>query len=145
MRPHGTDGEIQTWSFNELKIVCDTAHGLGVPVVGHCRSAGSTRDAARAGFDMILHATYMDEEALESVIEAMVPIVPTFTFQANLADYGDLIGSDPRYKEIFRKEIIDSVETIRKAYDEGVPLLTGSESGFSITPYGEWHLSLIHI
>ena len=69
-------------------------------------------------------------EALESVIDAMVPIVPTFTFSSNLADYGDLIGSDPRY-EIFRKEIVDSVDTIKKAYQAGVPLLTGSESGFS--------------
>ena len=139
VRPGATEGEIQTWSLDELKLVCDTAHGLGIPVVGHCRNASSTRDAARAGFDMILHATYMDQEALESVIDAMVPIVPTFTFQANLADYGDLIGSDPRYKEIFRKEIVDSVDTIKKAYQAGVPLLTGSESGFSITPYGEWH------
>jgi len=139
VRPSGTEGEIQTWSLDELKLVCDTAHGLGVPVVGHCRNASSTRDAARAGFDMILHATYMDEEALGSVIDAMVPIVPTFTFQANLADYGDLVGSDPRYKDVFRKEIIDSVDSIKKAYDEGVPLLTGSESGFSLTPYGEWH------
>ena len=29
--------------------------------------------------------------------------------------------------------------TFAKAYQAGVPLLTGSESGFSITPYGEWH------
>ena len=41
--------------------------------------------AARAGFDMILHATFMDEPTLARVIEARVPLVPTFTFQANLA------------------------------------------------------------
>ena len=28
---------------------------------------------------------------------------------------------------------------IRRAYDAGVPVLCGSESGFSLTPYGEWH------
>ena len=28
---------------------------------------------------------------------------------------------------------------LRRAYDAGVPLLCGSESGFSITPYGHWH------
>jgi imidazolonepropionase-like amidohydrolase len=28
---------------------------------------------------------------------------------------------------------------IRAASDAGVPLLCGSESGFSITPYGHWH------
>ncbi len=139
VRPNGVEGEIKTWTFDELKLVCDTAHSLGVPVVGHCRNASSTRDSALAGFDMILHATYMDQEALEAVIETKVPIVPTFTFQANLADFGDLVGSDVRYKEVFRREISESVDSIRKAYDSGVPLLTGSESGFSLTPYGEWH------
>ena len=139
IRPGKTEGEIQTWSLDELKLVCDTAHNLGVPVVGHCRSASSTRDAALAGFDMILHATYMDDEAVSAVIDAKVPLVPTFTFQANLADYGDLVGSDARLKEVFRREITDSVPTIRQAYDAGVPLLTGSESGFSLTPYGDWH------
>lgn len=138
-------GEITTWTLDELKLVCDTAHHLGVPVVGHCRNASSTRDAAHAGFDMILHATYMDEEALEAVVERQVPLVPTFTFQANLADYGDAIGSDQRLREVFRREIDESVDTIRRAYDAGVPLLTGSESGFSLTPYGDWHYRELEI
>ena len=28
---------------------------------------------------------------------------------------------------------------IRVAYDAGVPILCGSESGFALTPYGHWH------
>jgi len=139
IRPHGHQGEIQTWSLDELRLVCDTAHNLGVPVVGHCRNASSTRDAAKAGFDMILHATYMDEEALEAVVAANVPLVPTFTFQANLADFGEALGSDAYLREVFRKEITDSAGRLRQAFDAGVPMLTGSESGFSLTPYGDWH------
>lgn len=132
-------GEVQVWSLDELKLVVDVAHELGTPVVGHCRGATSTRDAARAGFDMILHATYMDEEALAAVIEARVPIVPTFTFQANLADYGELTGASPEIRVLFQKEIVESAEMLRRAYDAGVPLLCGTESGFSLTPYGDWH------
>ena len=97
-------GEIQTWTLDELKLVCDTAHQLGVPVVGHCRNASSVRDAALAGFDMILHATNMDEHAVRAVIDHRVPLVPTFTFQANLADYGSAIGADPRLQEIFARK-----------------------------------------
>jgi imidazolonepropionase-like amidohydrolase len=132
-------GELTVWSFDELRAVCDTAHGLGIPVVGHCRNASSTRDAARAGFDMILHATHMDEEAVEAVVERKIPIVPTFTFQANLADYGDLIKADKGLQELFRREIEDSAETLRRLHSAGVPLLCGTESGFSLTPLGDWH------
>ena len=139
IRPGKEPGEISTWTLDELKLVCDTAHQFGIPVVGHCRNAASTRDAALAGFDMILHATYMDDEALKVVVDRKVPLVPTFTFQANLADYGPAIGSDEGLREVFRAEITESVGSLRAAYDAGVPLLTGSESGFSLTPYGDWH------
>lgn len=132
-------GEIQVWNFDELRTVVMTAHDLGLPVVGHCRNASSTRDAARAGFDMILHATHMDEAALEAVVAAKVPLVPTLTFQAVLADHGHLVGADPALQAIFREEIAASSAALKRAYDAGVPLLCGTESGFSITPYGEWH------
>ena len=132
-------GEIQVWSYEELRTVVDTAHELETPVVGHCRSAGSTRDSARAGLDLILHATYMDDEALEAVVEAGTPIVPTLTFLANLADYGELTGASPEIRDVFKREIEESADMLRKVYDAGVPLLCGTESGFSITPYGEWH------
>lgn len=132
-------GEVQVWSYDELRAVVDTAHELDTPVVGHCRSANSTRDAARAGLDLILHATYMDDAALEAVVEARTPLVPTLTFLANLADYGELTGASSQIREVFKREIVESAAMLRKAYDAGIPLLCGSESGFSITPYGEWH------
>ncbi len=132
-------GELQAFNYDELRLICDTAHELGIPVTGHCRNAGAIRDAARAGFDMILHATHMDEAALEAIIEAKAAIVPTLTFQANLADYGDRVGATEDVKSIFRKEIEDSVAMLRKAYEAGVPLMCGSEAGFALTPYGEWH------
>ena len=132
-------GELQVWSYDELRLVADTAHELGIPVTGHCRGASSIRDAARAGFDLILHATYMDDEALEAVVEAGVPIVPTFAFQANLADYGEEVGASPSLQALFKSEISASAVMLKRAFDAGVKLLCGTESGFSITPYGEWH------
>lgn len=132
-------GEIQAWSLDELKLVCDTAHELGVPVMGHCRNAESIRDSVTAGMDMLLHATFMDEPTLEHVCRHKTPIVPTFTFQANLAEYGDQVGADAGLREIFRREIDESAELIKRAFDAGVPVMCGTESGFSLTPYGEWH------
>lgn len=132
-------GEITVWTMDELLAVTETAHALGIPVVGHCRNASSTRDAARASFDMILHATYMDEEALEAVVETKVPLVPSLTFQQLLADYGHKVGANRTFQKIFEREIVDSSAMLKRAYQAGVPILAGSESGFSITPYGEWH------
>jgi len=132
-------GEIQAWSLDELKLVCDTAHELGIPVMGHCRNAKSICDSLTAGMDMLLHATFMDEATLEMVIDYKIPIAPTFTFQANLADHGHKVGADENLREIFRREIEESAALISRAFENGVPILCGTESGFSLTPYGEWH------
>ena len=132
-------GELQVWSYAEMKLVVDTAHALDIPVAVHCRGADSIVDAARAGCDIILHATFMDERGLEEVVKRKIPLVPTLTFQANLRDYGAKIGADQVAMDIFRREIEDSVVMLKKAFDAGVPLITGTESGFSITPYGDWH------
>ena len=132
-------GELQVWTLDEMKAVCDTAHALGVPVTAHCRNAVSTRDAALAGVDLILHASFVDDEGLEAIIDRGAAICPTFTFLANLVDYGDRVGSGAGMQEIFRGEIRATAAMMRKAYDEGVPILCGSESGFALTPYGHWH------
>ena len=98
----------------------------------------SVRDAALSGFDMILHGTLW-MKALDAVITKNVALVPTFTFQANLIDHGNSIGASEFIKDLFRREIEDSCQMLRKAYENGVKILCGSESGFSVTPYGHWH------
>jgi imidazolonepropionase-like amidohydrolase len=42
-------------------------------------------------------------------------------------------------QDVFRGEIKATAAMMRAAYDEGVPILCGSESGFALTPYGHWH------
>ncbi|MEE8601469.1 metal-dependent hydrolase family protein [Euzebya tangerina] len=137
--PNRKGGEIKVWSLEELKAVCDTAHDVGIPVVGHCRNASSTREAAEAGMDLIYHASYIDEAALEAVVDNGSALCPTFTLLGNLADYGHRIGSAPELIEVFRAEIETTAKMIRRAHDAGVTVLTGSETGFAVTPIGEWH------
>jgi imidazolonepropionase-like amidohydrolase len=135
----GKAGELTVWSLDEIRAVTDTAHALDTPTVAHCRSAASTRLAAEGGVDLILHASYLDEAAVAAVVDAGAAIAPTFTFLANLADHGHRVGAMPTQVDIFRGEIEATAAMLRTAYDAGVPLLCGSESGFALTPYGHWH------
>jgi imidazolonepropionase-like amidohydrolase len=132
-------GELTMWTLDELRAVVDTAHDLGTPCVAHCRNATSTRLAAEAGVDLLLHASYIDEPALAAVVEAGCAIAPTFTFLANLADYGHKVGAASAQVELFRGEIEATATMLRAAHDAGVRILCGSESGFALTPYGHWH------
>ncbi|WP_433802858.1 amidohydrolase family protein [Actinomycetospora sp. CA-084318] len=131
--------EVKVWNIDELRTVCDTAHELNTKVVAHCRNSDSTRDAARAGVDLIYHASYVDDEALEAVMEAGSALCPTFTLLGNLADYGAKIGTAPELLDVFRAEIEVTAKQLAKAHAAGVPFLAGSETGFAVTPVGEWH------
>jgi imidazolonepropionase-like amidohydrolase len=135
----GKAGEHPVWTEDELRVVCDTAHDLDTLVSAHCRDATSTLRAARAGVDLILHGSFMDEAGLEAIVESGAAICPTFTFLANLADHGARVGAGEGMTDIFRGEIEATGEMMRRAFDAGVPLLCGSESGFALTPYGHWH------
>jgi len=132
-------GEQCSWTQEELDLICELAHDLGVPVMGHCRGSQSTYRAAKAGIDLIFHGSGMDERALAQVIDRKVPVCPAFTFQANMVDFGHRLGTDPALISLFEREITDSVDTMRQLVAAGVPLLTGSEAGFSMVPYGHWH------
>ena len=132
-------GEIQVWTREELKVVCDTAHDLGVRVTAHCRGDKATLDAVMAGVDIIWHASYLGDAALEAIIDKKVPVGPVFTFLANLSEYGHKAGATSTAKSVFAGELEHTGSKLREAYDAGVKLLCGSESGFSMTPYGHWH------
>lgn len=132
-------GEVCVWTEDELKLICDTAHELHTPVMGHCRGAEATRRAAVAGFDLIFHATAMDEAALREIIDRKIPIAPALTFQANMVDFGPKLGTSANLISLFEREITESIETLTEAHKAGVPILCGSESGFSLVPYGDWH------
>jgi len=134
-----SEGEMVTFTMDELRTICDLAHSFGVQVAGHCRGAHSIKVACEAGFDQIIHGTFMDDEALEAVVKHQAFLVPALTFQANLMEFGDAIHASPGLQDIFRREIEGSAQMLSKAYRAGVPLVCGTESGFSVTPYGDWH------
>lgn len=132
-------GELCSWTQDELSLICDVAHDLGVPVMGHCRGNLSNYRAAKAGVDFIFHGTGMDERTTDLVIDKRIPVCPAFTFQVNMVDHGHRLGTDPAFVKLFEREITDSVASMRRLHAAGVPLLTGSEAGFSMVPYGHWH------
>ena len=132
-------GEIQVWTREELKVVCDTAHDLGVRVTAHCRGDKATLDSVMAGVDIIWHASFLGDASLEAIIDKKVPVGPVFTFLANLSEFGHKAGATSSAKSIFAGELENTGAKLRQAYDAGVKLLCGYESGFSMTPYGHWH------
>lgn len=130
--------DISAFTLEELKIIANETHRLGKLCGIHARSRVSSRDAALAGFDNIFHASYIDEEGIEACLKNGCVITPTLTLLVNLVEASQsLAGASGA--DAFIREIDAARVNLRKAYDAGVPLIAGSESGWSPVPYGHWH------
>lgn len=133
-----------SFRLDELELIVDVTHQLGKSCTIHARSAESVAFAAKAGFDWIMHASFMDDAALELVVDRKIPICPALTLLVNMLDAGGA-GMSDRARDSLKREIDEGAANIRRAYDAGVPIMAGSESGFSLTPYGEWHAKEMEI
>jgi len=131
--------DIEAFTQEELRVIVEETHRLGKKVTNHARSGKSAADSARVGVDWIQHASFMTEEDLEVVMKAGVPICPTWTLLANAIEWGAELGVPEVLMDEFKRELEAGVKALGRAYEAGVPLMMGSETGFAITPYGHWH------
>lgn len=136
-----SDGELMAcFNQREMDAMVEESHRLGRKVITHARGREAVLTSARAGVDVIFHAFEMDEEGLDAVLESGSVLSPALTFVANTAEFTR--PTDPCFKwrpGQNRRVIDDAREMLVKAREQGVPFMVGTDSGFAITPYGEWH------
>lgn len=134
--PDSLDGSAFT--VEELKLIADEARRLGVMSSIHARSRDSVLGAAQAGFDLIMHASYIDDEGIGLCLKKGIAITPTLTLLVNIINanrnVAGVSGTDA-----FKREVDAAQVGLAKAYRAGVRLIAGSESGWSPVPYGQWH------
>jgi imidazolonepropionase-like amidohydrolase len=134
--PDSLDGSA--FSYEELKIIADECHRLGKLCATHARSRDSALDAARAGFDILFHASYIDEAGIEACLRSGTVIVPTLPLLVNIVEASSATAGVSSV-DAFKREVDAAVVNLRRAHEAGVPFIQGSESGWSPVPYGEWH------
>jgi imidazolonepropionase-like amidohydrolase len=127
------------FSDDEMNCLVDTARQLGRKVTIHSRYAETVLAAVRAKVDWLIHASYMRVGDIGFVRDSQIPICPTLTFTANIVEHGKDVGVDPNYIETKRRELDALANVLSRSVAAGVTMLAGSEAGFSVTPYGEWH------
>jgi imidazolonepropionase-like amidohydrolase len=135
-----TWGDLQTIAPHELAAVTQEAHRRNARITIHARGSGSTRAAAEAGVDWILHADLATDDDLEAVAEAGVPIMPTMTFLARGVEVGREYGRSQHAVDAMKRHLDGAIHVLQRARQLGITLLCGTDSGNSpLMPYGELH------
>ena len=131
--------ELRTCSFNEVKAIVEEAHALGRKVAVHARAGDAAADAARAGADWIFHGSFMTEAQLDQVAKSGAVLLPTLTYLAKMAEWGVKVGTSTFLVNLCQLELKAAARILSRARELGVPMLIGTDAGFSVVPYGEWH------
>ena len=136
------DGEFMAaFTQAETSAIVEEVHRLGRKAIVHARGREAVLYSARAAVDLIFHASYMDEEGLEAVLKNKCSIAPTLTFLRHDIDFTQPTDQAFHHgrRAASQAEFDTACEVLSRAYKLGVPILPGTDSGFALTPYGEWH------
>jgi imidazolonepropionase-like amidohydrolase len=132
-------GQYQAFTDDELKMVADLTHQLGRKCTIHARGSAELDAAVRAGFDWIMHGNIMTDETIDRLASSGITLAPTLLLLANMCDWPDLTGTVPSDVSGMRRMLDASADSLHRAHAAGVKFALGTDTGFGITAYGEWH------
>ena len=124
----------------EVAAAMEVAAARGLRVAAHCRSAESVLMALRHGVEVIYHANYADERALDALEAARerVFVGPALGITYALSQAEGRWGVTPERAAAFARELEVSVETVTQLRRRGVRVLPGGDYGFPFTPHGTY-------
>jgi len=136
--PDTNDHHTLCMTFEEMHAVVATAHNHGLKVTGHCRANQGIKNALRAGYDAIEHGTFMDDEALELLLERNTPVVPALYFEMASIERGPAFGMPQSVIDGHKETLEGGAESARKILKAGGRLGMGGDYGFAWNPHGDY-------
>ena len=136
--PDINDHHTLCMTFDEMNAVVSTAHNHGLKVTGHCRANEGIKNALRAGYDCIEHGTFMDDEALELLLQRDVPCVPALYFEKASIELGPEFGLSQRVIDGHQETLDGGMESARRILRAGGRLGMGGDYGFGWNPHGDY-------
>lgn len=136
--PDINDHHTLCMTFEEMDAVVQTAHNHGLKVTGHCRATEGIRNALRSGYDTLEHATFIDDETLEMLLQRDTPIVPALYFELASVEHGPGIGMPQQVIDGHQETLEGGAESARRILAAGGRIGMGGDYGFAWNPHGDY-------
>ena len=123
------------FQLDELHALVAEASAAERKVMAHAQAEDGIKNAIRAGIDSIEHGIYLDDEAIEMMLERGTYLVPTLlapTGVLEAAEAGAHVAADSLRKAQLVTEVHDA--NVAKAVQAGVKVAMGTDS--AVTPHG---------
>ncbi|SHG94342.1 metal-dependent hydrolase family protein [Virgibacillus chiguensis] len=122
--------EFTQFSLEELKVIVEEAKfRKGVKVMAHAQGAEGIKNAIKAGVHSIEHGIFIDDEAIELMLENETYLVPTLLAPVAVLETAKDAGMPDTAVEKSKEVIEQHQASIAKAYDSGVKIAMGTDAG----------------
>lgn len=136
----GMGAEENQFSDEEVAVAVNEARGRHRRLAAHARSKESIKRCVKFGIEIIYHASFSDEEALDMLEAARDRhfVAPGLAWLINTArnagDYGIKPGTPITIA--YERELENAIDTMQKMHKRGIRVLIGGDYGFAWTPHG---------
>ena len=121
---------------DELEMCVAEASAAHKFVMAHAQATDGIKSAIRAGIRSIEHGIYLDDEAIQMMLDAGTYLVPTLVAPMGVLDAAERGIQVPSYAIEKTLQVIEvHRRSIAAAIDAGVKIAMGTDSG--VTPHGQ--------
>jgi imidazolonepropionase-like amidohydrolase len=133
----GVDPGATQFNLEELLAGVEEARKAGRRTATHAMGTEGIKNALWAGIHSIEHGVYLDDEAIELMLEMKAYLVPTLNAPYQIIRGGVKRGV-PRYAVEKSKAVMKShFQSVRKAYKAKIPIAMGTDAGTPFNCHGE--------
>lgn len=134
-------GEL-SYTQEEASAAADEGHRRNLRMICHSRSAEAVKMALTAGMDVIGHANYLDDDALDMLHRSRhrIFVTPAIHWQVGLYENGAEFGftHDVLDGMGYKSEMAETINSVGKMRRAGVKVLPGGDFGLAWTPHGTY-------
>ena len=123
------------FSLEEIETIVSEARAVGLWVMSHAQSTVGIKNAVRAGVRSIEHGIYLDDEAIELMLEHGAYLVPTLVAPHGVRRAAEAGAPIPANVIVKAAEVVEAhQDSFRRAVAAGVKVAMGTDAG--VVPHG---------
>lgn len=133
----GVEPGSTQFTLEELIAGVEEARKAGRRTATHAQGTEGIKNALWAGIDSIEHSFFLDDEAIELILETKAFVVPTLCAPYFIIKAGVRKGVPAFAVEKSKAVMKSHWESIKKGHKAGIPIAMGTDAGTPFNGHGE--------
>ncbi|MFN9775733.1 MAG: amidohydrolase family protein [Burkholderiales bacterium] len=136
----GLAAEATPMTEAEIATAVEEVRKRGKRLAAHARSCESVKQCVRHGIELVYHASFTDEEALDMLEENKEKhfVAPGIAWLINTSYHASQWGITPEVAKNmgYHRELEVAIESLKKMHKRGIRILPGGDYGFAWIEHG---------